>query len=578
MQKSSPSYDSHFEHAALFEFSTVINSSLDLRFILGHILLTLMGKLLSTRAVAVLAESPGNFVVALTKGLPQELLGSALHIRTLPKSLQIVDRIHAGRHPWVKYFREHDLQILLPLYAGKKAVGLLAFGKRLARTRLHAKEITYLRSLANISAAAVEKCYSIDEMYRVNRKLDRKIQELNTLFELGKEFGTVLDPDKLVRLLVFSLLGQIGVSRYLICLKEARGIRVAASRVDGATPQPELLSVLTRIKAPVAVADIVLTGQVDPRPVLQGLGLGVVIPMALQGQVRGLIVLGEKLNREPFGPADFEFLSALGSLAIISLENARLFKEEIEKQKMENELMIARDIQKGLLPSVLPAYAGVEFAAANFSSKQVGGDYYDVIPLDGHRCIIAIGDVSGKGSPASLLMANIQATIRALVPLNLPLYELTARVNNLMCQNTGGNKFVTFFWGSLDSLTGALTYVNAGHNPPYVFRVDGTMERLDKGGMILGVLETTIPYEEGTVMLRPGDVLVLFTDGVSEAMSASSEEYGEERLEAAIRKGAPWGAQSLIEVIHQDIQAHAGEAPQSDDITMMVIRMLASGA
>jgi sigma-B regulation protein RsbU (phosphoserine phosphatase) len=578
MQQPPPSYDSHFEHSALFEFSTVINSSLDLRFILGHILLTLMGKLLSTRAVAVLAEAPGDFVVTLTKGLPQELVGSALRIRSLPKALQYLDRVNSERHPWVKFFREQDLQILLPLYAGKKAVGLLAFGKRLAHTRMHTKEITYLRSLANISAAAVEKCYTIDEMYRVNRKLDRKIQELNTLFELGKEFGTVLDPDRLVRLLVFSLLGQIGVSRYLICLKEAREMRVAALRVDGAAPQPELLSVLTRIKAPVAVPDIVLTGQVDPRPVLQGLGLSVVIPMELQGQIRGLILLGEKLNREPFGPADYEFLSALGSLAIISLENARLFKEEIEKQRMENELMIARDIQKGLLPSVLPAYAGVEFAAANFSSKQVGGDYYDVIPLDERRCIIAIGDVSGKGTPAALLMANIQATIRALVPLNLPLSELTARVNNLMCQNTGGNKFVTFFWGALDSSTGALAYVNAGHNPPYVFRAEGRMERLDKGGMILGVLETTIPYEEGNVVLRPGDVLVLFTDGVSEAMSPSSEEYGEERLEAAIRKGAPWGAQSLIEVIHQDIQAHAGNAPQSDDVTMMVIRMVPPAA
>ncbi len=214
-------------------------------------------------------------------------------------------------------------------------------------------------------------------------------------------------------------MGQVGVHRYLVCLKDGSDMRIAASRVDGPLPQPELLSILTKVKVPVTVEDMIVTGATDPRPVLGSLGLHAIVPMALQGQIRGVIVLGEKLNRDPFTSADFEFLSALGSLAIISLENARLFKEAIEKQRMEDELLIARDIQKGLLPSVLPVVPGIDIAAANFSSKQVGGDYYDVVPLDDHRYILAIGDVSGKGTPAALLMANIQATIRALVPLQL---------------------------------------------------------------------------------------------------------------------------------------------------------------
>jgi sigma-B regulation protein RsbU (phosphoserine phosphatase) len=353
-------------------------------------------------------------------------------------------------------------------------------------------------------------------------------------------------------------------------------MRISASRVDGPLPQPELLSILTKVKVPVTVEEMIVTGSTDPRPVLGSLGLHAVIPMALQGQVRGVILLGEKLNRDPFTSADFEFLSALGNLAIISLENARLFKEAIEKQRMEDELLIARDIQKGLLPSVLPVVPGIDIAAANFSSKQVGGDYYDVVPLDEHRYILAIGDVSGKGTPAALLMANIQATIRALVPLQLSLSELTARVNNLMCQNTGGNKFVTFFWGALDHRSRTLRYVNAGHNHPYLLHSDGSMERLDKGGMILGVLETLIPYEEGEVELRGGDLLVLFTDGVSEAMNPANQEYGEDRLEAMVRGAGDQDARALIEAIHKDIQVHAAGAPQSDDITMMVIRFLAS--
>ena len=151
-----------------------------------------------------------------------------------------------------------------------------------------------------------------------------------------------------------------------------------------------------------------------------------------------------------YSDSDLEFIYSLGNLAIISLENTRLFYEAVEKQKMENELNIARDIQKGLLPRSLPTIPGLELAALNISSKQVGGDYYDVVVLENGTCVIAIGDVSGKGTPASLLMANVQATIRTLVHFNLPLSEMTSLVNRLICDNTGSDKFITFCWGIFD--------------------------------------------------------------------------------------------------------------------------------
>ncbi|MEK7670914.1 MAG: PP2C family protein-serine/threonine phosphatase, partial [Bacteroidota bacterium] len=197
----------------------------------------------------------------------------------------------------------------------------------------------------------------------------------------------------------------------------------------------------------------------------------------------------------------------------------------------------------------------------------------DVIAAGENRHVIAIGDVSGKGTPAALLMASIQASIRALVPLNLSLSELTQRVNGLMCENTGGNKFVTFFWGFVDTETMTLNYVNAGHNYPYLMHAHGSIQRLDKGGMILGVMKTMIPYEEATVKLSHGDLLVLFTDGVSEAMSRDSIEYGEERIEAILKKHGNESAQHIIDLLHKDILHHAEGAQQSDDITMMVLKV-----
>jgi sigma-B regulation protein RsbU (phosphoserine phosphatase) len=567
------SHESLFEHDTLLEFSKVINSSGDLRFVLSHILLTIMGRILCPKGFAALQHGKGHYRVERVKGFSALAEGTVIEVGRLPHTPLYGAALSAARGAWVKQIREAGVSMILPLFNEDRPIGFLAFGERMAKKRLTGKEISYLQSLGNLSATAVQKSHSIAELELVNRKLDRKVQELNTLFDLGKEFGALLETDKLVRLLVYSLMGQVGVSRYLICLSDGPDMRVVASRVDGQPPQGELLASLARLKGATLAETLIVKHGPDPRPLLAELALKVIVPVQLKGEGRGLILLGERLSREPFSHADLEFLSSLGTLAMIALDNARLFQQAIEKQKLEDELVIAREIQKGLLPSVIPSVPGFEIAAANISSKQVGGDYYDVIPLDGDRYVIAIGDVSGKGTPASLLMANLQATIRALVPLQLSISELTGRVNNLMCGNTGGNKFVTFFWGILDPAARTLTYVNAGHNYPYLIRADGTVLRLDRGGMILGVLRTSSAYEQDSVPLRSGDLLVLFTDGVSEAMSAESEEYGENRLEAVLRQSVGLSAQEVVAAIHQDVLRHAQGAQQSDDITMMVVRV-----
>ncbi len=567
------SYESHFEHTALFEFSKVINSSVNLQFILSHVLLTIMGKILSPKGMVVLAERKGTYTVHMVKGYGTDLIGRTMQIRRMPASLTMVRSIDEKRHPWARELKRLGVGMLLPMFTAEQPVGVLCFGNRLSKKPLHSKEKTYLLSLANISATAVEKSRQMEEIQQVNRKLDRKIQELNTLFELGKEFRGILDPDNVVRLLVFSLLGQIGVSRYVIALTRGPDMAIAASRLDGSAPQGEFLRSLSKIKTPALVEDLKLKRGEEIVEQLEAMGMVVIVPMTIQNEFKGLILLGEKLSREKFTQADLDLVSSLGNLAIISLENARLFNEAIEKQKMEDELQIAREIQKGLLPSVLPAIPSIEMAATNISSKQVGGDYYDVIHAGNGRYVLAIGDVSGKGTPASLLMANLQATIRALVPLQLPLSELTARVNDLMCQNTGSDKFVTFFWGVLDSKRRTLTYVNAGHNYPYLVHADGSSDRLERGGMILGVMAPPVPYEQEMLQLESGDMLVLFTDGVSEAMSKEGIEYGENRLEAVIlgKRVAP--ADQIMEAIHSDILEFTRGAQQSDDITMMVVKV-----
>jgi sigma-B regulation protein RsbU (phosphoserine phosphatase) len=262
-------------------------------------------------------------------------------------------------------------------------------------------------------------------------------------------------------------------------------------------------------------------------------------------------------------------------MAIISIENARLFRETIEKQRLEDELLIAQEIQRGLLPEHLPQVPSLDIAATNIPSKQVGGDYYDVLQRTDRELVLAIGDVSGKGTPAALLMANVQAALRALAPSEQSLSVITGRINDLTSANTrGGSKFITFFWCVLDVISRTLTYVNAGHNPPILVRASGAVEYLDRGGLILGILPTTTPYEQASVQLGVGDILVLFTDGVSEAMNEKGEDFTEDRLLEVVRHSKGGTSQEIINSVLAGVEEHVRGTPQSDDITLLVLRSL----
>ena len=563
--------DGRFELGALFEFSRIVNESLDLKFILGHLLLTLMGKLLVVKGIVLLEQKSGLFSVENVKGLPGALLGQELAVSDLPKRLIYTDEEDARRFAWIRFFRANGIHFLLPLTVREKAVGIAGFGASPLRKKLSQKEQTYVKSLANIAAASIEKGLVLTQVRDVNRRLDAKIQELNTLFELSKEFNTSLEEERVVKLLTFAIMGQIGANRYVICLMRDGEHTVVASRLDRPL-HPDMTSICGTIDSAVSLSSHAKKLKPAIVKVMEYNGLKALIPLKLQNKTRGLLALGEKMRGGEYTDLDIEFLTSLGNLATISLENARLFKEAIEKQKMEDELVIARDIQQRLLPSHLPFIEGFDVAAVNIPSKQVGGDYYDLISLANKQYLIAIGDVSGKGTPASLLMANLQATIRALAPLGLSLSEQTKGVNELICENTGIDRFITFFWGILNSETQTFRYVNAGHNHPYVFRSEGTVERLELGGLILGVMKTLRPYQEGEIMLRNGDVLLCFTDGVSEAMNEAGEEYGEERMQELVMPLLERSAREIVDALVEDVRKYALNAGQSDDITLVVLK------
>jgi len=251
-------------------------------------------------------------------------------------------------------------------------------------------------------------------------------------------------------------------------------------------------------------------------------------------------------------------------------------EEAIFRAHLEGELVIARKIQQKLLPHEMPQLPGFEIAGTSIPSTQVGGDYFDFLDLGKGRLGIAIADVSGKGIPAALLMANLQASLHAQTLEVEKVAEVAIRINNLLVKSTDSNMFVTFFYGLLDRKSSTFTSTNAGHNPPILLRSDQKIERLEEGGMVLGFLLDQ-KYEQQTTTLQPGDILVLFTDGITEARDPDAETvgdklYGEDRLVQVIMDNASLSAREIQAAILQAVTLYTKNTPQGDDITLVVIK------
>ena len=262
-------------------------------------------------------------------------------------------------------------------------------------------------------------------------------------------------------------------------------------------------------------------------------------------------------------------LEALAAEAAVAIENARLYRQSVEKERLEHEIKIAAEIQQALLPKAPPLGASFRGAAASLPCRSIGGDFYDYADLADGSLVFTLGDVAGKGPPAALLSAMMQGIFAAQATAGESPSAAVARMNLALHRRRIESRFVTVMYGVL-AADGRLAYCNAGHNPPLVVGSSG-VRRLERGGTIVGLFEGAT-YEEETVQLTPGDWLVIFSDGISEAMSASGDEYGEARIIECVQRNAALDASRLLEALFHDVREFTQGEPQGDDITAMVIR------
>lgn len=500
-------------------------------------------------------------------------------------------------------------------------------------------------------------------LVNTNRALDHRLHELQTLYEVSREFGAQLQRPRIASILRLTLLGQFRIQRFVMLSRAAGGSGAVREGEEGArdtggalgsggapdaggplgsdgktgaggaSPAPSGTGVHSDVEivASSGVRDLPTGKQLEgifrlheqeatllvEQPLflpcsdsgLLGSGITGFVTIYQEDRLIALVGIGLRSNGEGFREEDLHLVRSISTLALLSMDKTRLLEEMLERKALLEEIQLARKIQTQLLPDPLPQMVGLDAAALNIPSKEVGGDYYDVAQTPDGNHVIAIGDVSGKGIPASLLMANLQAMLHVLLPVEISLSEAMGRINDLLVQNTPSDRFITFFLGKFDGERSEFHYVNAGHNPPLLLRNGSDdPEWLHEGGLLLGALPTLSPYATGVITLQPGDVLVLYTDGVTEAQwaepvaeaekgavgviaqeadtavganaqgtaigaenHAADTEFGTDRLVTSVLAHRAGSAISILEGVRGDVETFCG-GRRSDDFTLLVVK------
>ena len=306
---------------------------------------------------------------------------------------------------------------------------------------------------------------------------------------------------------------------------------------------------------------------------LESTGMRLAVALRTNREVLGVLLLGAPAGRAAYSRTDKRVLRGCSDQFAMLLENARLTDRVVEQEKVLRDLALAAEVQKRLLPRQGMDTAVASLTGLNLPARSVGGDYYDFLELGPDQTGIALADVAGKGIAAALIMSVVQASLRVIsAEPNIALPQLAAKMNYFLYRSTGPNSYATFFYAQLDQHSRVLRYVNAGHNAPYLLRANGELEELNTGGTIIGMFPQT-RYEEGTLALCSGDVLIVFTDGVTEALNPAEEEFGEDRLKEVLRAVAVLPIEEMAARITQEMKNWIQDAAQYDDLTFLLMKV-----
>jgi phosphoserine phosphatase RsbU/P len=424
--------------------------------------------------------------------------------------------------------------------------------------------------------------YSNDALQDEVLRLRRAVEELSILNDIARAISASLNAEEIMQTLIRKSLRAVNAEQGVITLveDEQKSMKTLIRTMVSSAGAPAfhmhqaLIGWMHLNKKPLSVDDPAS----DPR--FRGVQWDaniktlLCVPLIVKSELRGVLTVYNKKDGQSFNTDDQRLLAIIAAQSAQVVENARLIEEEKLFIKMQQEVGLAAKIQMDLLPRSKPGLDGYDVFARTIAAQSIGGDYFDFISMNDGRTAVCLGDVSGKGLPASLLMANLQATLRGQTLVSQQPSECLLRSNKLLFESTSPEKFATLFYGVIDILHHRINYSNAGHDWPFLIGSDNSIRRLKTGGLMLGLIPS-VTYEDEEVSIQTGDILVIQSDGVSEAMNGNQEQFGEERLQKLILDNKHKSAEEIIDTIVTEVRKHAGAHPQSDDITMMVIKRVA---
>src|SRR5436305_4924 len=424
--------------------------------------------------------------------------------------------------------------------------------------------------LTLLLAAALKSCRLKYDLKEQQFQVNYRVVELEALYDVGLAVASTLDLDRLSEEILMRAVSLLDARRGALYILEDGRYRLDRIFGGEAAPwfageDPELRRFLARS----------LTGGGEaPVHLLPGARYLQGVPIEVESGPRGLIAVGDKESRRGVGPflaSDRRTLSLFANQAALALENARLHLQALEKERLEREMSLASEIQRQILPKGAPAVPGFDLVGWYRPARQVGGDYYDLFPVRGGRIGMVGGAVSGKGMPAALMVSTLHSALRLLFDHLEFGPVLLERLNRHIVESSASNKFITMLLAEMDPRTGVLHYMNAGHNPGILLRHDGSVDQLGAGGLPLGLMPAA-RFQSRALTLEPGDLLCIYTDGITEAESLAEEEFGMGRLIDLLRGERHRPLQELVETIPRVVGEHSQGLPQGDDQTLVLMR------
>ncbi|MEO8398560.1 MAG: GAF domain-containing SpoIIE family protein phosphatase [Ignavibacteriaceae bacterium] len=424
---------------------------------------------------------------------------------------------------------------------------------------------------------------SIVKLQEENKRLRTAIEELSVINEISTAISSTQPQEEIIDLIVNKCVKHLKVEQGAVMLLKEKDVdkpfHTIMRKQDSVTNylpyhfDAQLTGWMLKNKSPLLINDFENDTRFkfivnDKFPIHSLLS----VPMNVKGKMIGLLSVFNKKTESEFNNNDLRLLGIISAQSAQVIESARLYQEEQSLICLQEDMRLAYEIQTDLLPKEQPKILRFEIAGKSIPAKDVGGDYFDFIQIDENRLAFCLADISGKGIPAAILMANLQASLRGQAKLGRTCKESVAFTNDILFHNTSPSKYATLFYGILNDKTNEITYCNAGHNTPFLFSGEENPKYdLTKGGLAVGIIPS-FPFEESILTILPNDLLILFSDGITEAMNSDEEEFGEERLKEIILKNINEIPEKLIEIILSEVQKFAMNTPQMDDMTIVIIK------